>query len=328
MKNKITRYVCFILALAILFSVNVSAIAPKPEIMASDYVTGKAYDVGEIARTTYENLSNEARILFDEVIARDSELTAFHHKYVDSTFSPEKNLVQHRNAVSTQAADLLTLLADNLAALALPEDVTYCLNAMGSGMVAALADGPLPIGEILLAAAAVRAVVVIAANWEEVSPQFNKIVKAFTAVFSDATSEVTSAFNEIKADVPAAKAGVGVSVSVKGKTVQIGAKKYECLTSVETLTEEDTRNKQYFVGILLGSDVFVDVSQKIGKTEAMMILTLNRGDIGVVAASRSYARGIVGGNPRGPERHGNRGYYEHYHNSLYPNAHIWYPLGL
>ena len=36
MKNKITRYVCFILALAILFSVNVSAIAPKPEI-GSDF---------------------------------------------------------------------------------------------------------------------------------------------------------------------------------------------------------------------------------------------------------------------------------------------------
>lgn len=327
MKNKITRYVCFILALAILFSVNVSAIAPKPEIMASDYVTGKAYDVGEIARTTYENLSNEARILFDEVIARDSELTAFHHKYVDSTFSPEKNLVQHRNAVSTQAADLLTLLADNLAALALPEDVTYCLNAMGSGMVAALADGPLPIGDILFAAATVSAVVVIAANWNEVSPEFNRIVSAFTSVFSDATSAVISAFDEIKADVPAAKSGVGVSVSVIGKTVQLGARTFDCLTSVETLTDEDTRNKQYFVGVIWNNDVFVDVNRPIGRTDAMMILTLNRGNIGVVAVNRNYARGLAGGNPRGPESHGNSGYYEHYHNSLYPNAHIWYPLG-
>lgn len=327
MKNKITRYVCFILALAILFSVNVSAIAPKPEIMASDYVTGKAYDVGEIARTTYENLSNEARILFDEVIARDSELTAFHHKYVDSTFSPEKNLVQHRNAVSTQAADLLTLLADNLAALALPEDVTYCLNAMGSGMVAAIADGPLPIGDILFAAATVSAVVVIAANWNEVSPEFNRIVSAFTSVFSDATSAVISAFDEIKADVPAAKSGVGVSVSVIGKTVQLGARTFDCLTSVETLTDEDTRNKQYFVGVIWNNDVFVDVNRPIGRTDAMMILTLNRGNIGVVAVNRNYARGLAGGNPRGPESHGNSGYYEHYHNSLYPNAHIWYPLG-
>ena len=82
------------------------------------------YDVGETARATYENLSDEARVLFDKVISRDSELTEFHHKYVDPTFSAEKNIVQQQNAVSTQAADLLTLLADKLAALALPEEVS------------------------------------------------------------------------------------------------------------------------------------------------------------------------------------------------------------
>ena len=96
---------------------------------------------------------------------------------------------------------------------------------------------------------------------------------------------------------------------------------------METLTDEDTRNKQYFVGVIWNNDVFVDVNRQIGRTDAMMILTLNRGNIGVVAVNRNYARGLAGGNPRGPESHGNSGYYEHYHNSLYPNAHIWYPLG-
>ena len=327
MKSKLTRYVCFILALAILFSVNVSAVAGKTATMAGSDMENERYDVGETARATYENLSDEARVLFDKVISRDSELTEFHHKYVDPTFSAEKNIVQQQNAVSTQAADLLTLLADKLAALALPEEVSYCLNAMGAGMAAAIADGPLPIGDILFAAATVSAVVVIAANWNEVSPEFNRIVSAFTSVFSDATSAVISAFDEIKAAVPAAKSGVGVSVSVIGKTVQLGARTFDCLTSVETLTDEDTRNKQYFVGVIWNNDVFVDVNRPIGRTDAMMILTLNRGNIGVVAVNRNYARGLAGGNPRGPESHGNSGYYEHYHNSLYPNAHIWYPLG-
>lgn len=80
------------------------------------------------------------------------------------------------------------------------------------------------------------------------------------------------------------------------------------------------------MGVIWNNDVFVDVSQQIGRSEAMMILTLNRGDIGVVAVNRNYARGLAGGNPRGPENHGNSGYYDHFHNSLYPNAHIWYPL--
>ncbi len=326
MKSKFTRYVCFILAIAILFSVNVSAVTAKPETVAERYATVEAYDVGKIARNTYENLSDEARILFDEVISRDSELTKFHHKYVDPTFYAENNIAQQRNTANTQAADLLTLLADKLAALALPEEVTYCLNAMGAGMVAAIADGPLPLGDILLAAATVSAVVVIATNWNEVSSKYNRIVSAFTSVFSDATTAVTSAFNEIKADVPAAKTGVGMSILVNGKTVQLGARKLNCLTSVETLTDEDIKNKQYFVGVIWNNDVFVDVSQQIGRSEAMMILTLNRGDIGVVAVNRNYARGLAGGNPRGPENHGNSGYYDHFHNSLYPNAHIWYPL--
>ena len=63
----------------------------------------------------------------------------------------------------------------------------------------------------------------------------------------------------------------------------------------------------------------------------LLAIMLFAGSFGVDAKASeatTYARGIAGGNPRGPERHGNRGYYEHYHNSLYPNAHIWYPLGL
>lgn len=96
--------------------------------------------------------------------------------------------------------------------------------------------------------------------------------------------------------MPAAKSGVGVSVSVIGKTVQLGARTFDCLTSVETLTDEDTRNKQYFVGVIWNNDVFVDVNRPIGRTDAMMILTLNRGNIGVVAVNRNYARGLAGGN--------------------------------
>ena len=80
MKSKLTRYVCFILALAILFSVNVSAVAGKTATMAGSDMENERYDVGETARATYENLSDEARVLFDKVISRDSELTEFHHK--------------------------------------------------------------------------------------------------------------------------------------------------------------------------------------------------------------------------------------------------------
>ena len=49
MKSKLTRYVCFILALAILFSVNVSAVAGKTATMAGSDMENERYDVGETA---------------------------------------------------------------------------------------------------------------------------------------------------------------------------------------------------------------------------------------------------------------------------------------
>ena len=74
------------------------------------------------------------------------------------------------------------------------------MKAMGAGMVAAIADGPLPVGDILLAAATASAVLVIAAHWDVVSPKFNQITRAFQKAFSTAASNISSAFSKIKSD--------------------------------------------------------------------------------------------------------------------------------
>jgi hypothetical protein len=87
-----------------------------------------------------------------------------------------------------------------LGGLGLPSAVLYSLNAMGAGMVAAIADGPLPVGDILLAATTASAVLVIAAHWDVVSPKFNQITRSFQKAFSTAASNILSAFSKIKSD--------------------------------------------------------------------------------------------------------------------------------
>lgn len=94
----------------------------------------------------------------------------------------------------------MRILSIQLAELGLPSAVVYYLKAMGAGMVAAIADGPLPIGDILLAAATASVVVVVAANWDIVSPKFDRIIRAFQVAFSETASNITSAFAKIKGD--------------------------------------------------------------------------------------------------------------------------------
>lgn len=94
----------------------------------------------------------------------------------------------------------MRVLMAELSGLGLPSTVLYSLKAMGAGMVASIADGPLPVGEILLAAATASTAVVIAAHWKTVSPKFNQIVRAFQKAFSTAASNISSVFAKIKSD--------------------------------------------------------------------------------------------------------------------------------
>ena len=319
MRRSIVRSISLFLAIAILFTISATA-APMYEENAKPEL--EAYDEGEVVRSTYNNLSPEARAIFDRIIASDPELSEFHKENVDPFFN-RYDIQQY--AVNSYAVDLASQLANKLAALSLVPDVSYCLNAMGSDMAAAANGGSLVLGGILIAAATAEAVVTIAANWDTVSEKFNRIVDSFTSVFADAASAVVSAFDEIKGEVPAARTGINISVVVNGRTAYVGSRTFSCAVAVDALREQDVRNKKYFAGVIYSDDVYVDINHPLNDTDARMILSLNRSDIGVVAVSEKYARGLAGSCPKGPEEHGWSGYYKHYHNTLFPKAHIWYP---
>ena len=122
----------------------------------------------------------------------------FHTTYVDQGFTPPVPIPKTRSAAAVE--DPMRVLMKELNGLGLPLAVLYSLKAMGASMVASIADGPLPVGEIMFAAATASTIVVIAANWNSVSSKMDKIARAFQKAFSTAASNIASAFAKIKSE--------------------------------------------------------------------------------------------------------------------------------
>lgn len=195
------KILSIVLALAMTLSLCSTAFAA--EVRYDDVVDEviTAEDI-EISKDVYDALSPEARAIFNDALARDMELLQFHKAYVD----PSSDIViapqnRARAMAATAATDPMTVLNTQLALLSLPTSVVYTLKAMGAGMIAAIADGPLPVGEILLAAATVSAAVAIVANWQTVSPKWNSVVNAFKKAFAASATNVVSAFQTLRENV-------------------------------------------------------------------------------------------------------------------------------
>ncbi len=196
MKKLTTKVLSFILTLSMMFSLMVPAFAA--ENYDSEGTLSNTQESIDAAREAYAALTPEAKAIFDASLTYDTEMLKFHTTYVDQNFTPPAPRPQTRSAAAV--ADPMRVLMVELGRIGLPSAVLYSLKAMGAGMVAAIADGPLPVGEILLAAATASAVLVIAAHWDVVSPKFNQITRAFQKAFSTAASNISSAFSKIKSD--------------------------------------------------------------------------------------------------------------------------------
>lgn len=197
MKKLTTKILSFILTLSVLFSLAVPAFAAENSAGAG--ISVDTQEEMDAAREAYAALTPEAKAIFEASLAYDPEMLKFHTTYVDESFTPPAPVPQARAA----AADPMRVLMAELSGLGLPSAVLYSLKAMGAGMVASIADGPLPVGEILLAAATASTAVVIAAHWKTVGPKWSKIVSAFQNAFAAYANNVISALNSLKYKVNA-----------------------------------------------------------------------------------------------------------------------------
>lgn len=325
LSKKIMRYISVFLMSLIVISSTTTAYASTNENETNIFDTYNTdeYQTDEVitfAANAYNNLSPEAQELFLASLSGNPNLIEFHKTYVDPDFEE----VTDGDRV-VQGIDALTLLSRNLNALNLPSVVVYTLQAMGAGMVAAIADGPLPIGDILLAAATVTAAIVIAANWSAVEPVWNDIINAFCSAFKTSKSNIKEAFQSIHSESETLY-NTSVTGTYNGRSVTVNNVRYYCSTRAEDLTESQKNISRYYVASLVGNFVFVDTAHPIPTGIAQQIVRLNHPQIGVWATSQSYARGICGGNiAKWHSEHLQQdGYFPHYHHPAYLACHVWY----
>lgn len=195
MKKLTNKILSSILTLSMIFSLAVPTYATENFNDETDSIITE--EIIEDAREVYNSLTPEAKAIFDASLAYDSEMLEFHLTYIDKNFTPPTTPKMRVNTMAA-STDPMRVLMTQLGGLGLPSAVLYSLKAMGASMVAAIADGPLPVGDILLAAATASTIVVIAANWKVVSPKMNQITKAFQTAFASSKSNVSSAFAKIK----------------------------------------------------------------------------------------------------------------------------------
>lgn len=320
MKKITTKLISFALVLSMVFSLSVPAFAA--ENYDSGTITNTQEDI-EIARKAYAALTPEAKVIFEESLAYDAEMLKFHITYVDQNFTPPAPKPQTKSVAV--AADPMKILMAELSGLGLPSAVLYSLKAMGAGMVTAIADGPLPVGDIMLAAATAGAVAVIAANWNVVSPKWNKIVSAFKKAFPNSATNIVNTFQSLAKNVQKVLTSTP-SITVSGKSVTINGVKYNCTTKADSLTQNQQRNKKYFPAVLYGGTMYVNPIHSLFSSTAKLFMYANNSKVGRWATSAFYARGLCGGNNAiwHNTHSSSEGYFFHYHHPSYKNFHCWY----
>lgn len=220
MKRLTYQIISLILVVSMICSMGVTAFASSPKAETAESYSVDEVAVAEAVRNQCEALSPEAKTVFLRAISGDPELVAYYQENVDPEFLPAL-----RPMTSTTTSDPLEQLERNLKALQLPTAVVVSLMAVGSGLLAAVADGPLPFGDAWLLVASTGAAVVLGLNWAIVSPLFPDIVDAFKKCFTDSVSLIVDVFDKLKSEAKqnasakdeAEKAAGRVSKKVKKK---------------------------------------------------------------------------------------------------------------
>lgn len=85
--------------------------------------------------------------------------------------------------------------------MGLPAVVQEKLRMVAASIAADIIDGPLPIGTIMVIVSSASLAVTLAQHWDVVSPEFNKIVKAFQDTFKSAADNIAKVLSDVKSQV-------------------------------------------------------------------------------------------------------------------------------
>lgn len=189
--------VCMVFMTAFTGYANGSTMNYKNTILSKDYV--------KIAQNSYDEMTPMAKEVFLNAIKSEPELLAFHINNVDSSYKQrwslvevneiksDVNVVRSSLYVRSALANPIDEIKIGLQLLNLPTAVYYSLLAFGSSLVAAVADGPLPVGDIVALGAGLVSGIVIGWYWNDIKDKVDGIADVFVNALSQYGSSIRRA---------------------------------------------------------------------------------------------------------------------------------------
>lgn len=333
MKTLTTRILSFILALVMTFTFVVPglAYADFDDTLDSEGETDSIEDVIEsedieVFKEIFENLSPEAKVIFEESLKDDPVLLAIHVTYVNPEMTSSEDESPRPARVRRSSKDPLKRFSADLKKLGLPKKAAYSLNAMAANMIAAEVENQLTVASILVAAAAAEVVSALSPDWSAITPQWKDIRRLFENLFESFKENIREAFGSIRKDIEAKASTIAKpNVQVNGQKVRVDSRTYVCTEAAEHLDKKKLKEAKYFPALLAKNTVYVDVHSPLTTGEAKIILYADSKIVGLWATQERYARGICGGNQATyHDPHGGDGFFPHYHHFAYKKCHCWY----
>lgn len=209
-RNLCIKSICILLVICVFANSNINAYASEKNIANISSIPQELINLSRIGsedlKSVFEEMTPEAQSLFlNYMMTSDVKMLQLHQKYVDNnvrlntkTINTQRSMQSFAVRSVTSLSDQLKILSYQLGLIGLSESVKYALMSAGSSILAALADGPLLVGDIVAIIVAAGCAVVLIANWDSVSSNWSKIIKAFQIAFKGdiTSSSMKSAFTK------------------------------------------------------------------------------------------------------------------------------------
>lgn len=326
------KIISILLSLVMILSMSVPAFASSGNISADDtaelvFTVDVSMTSEEALLLAYENLTPEAKAIFEAAIANSPDVVQYHRSHIDASYEIPQASIQS----TTVSTDAVVLIQNGLTSMNVPVAVKEAMALFASGISAALADGPLPFGDIYAIAVAAYTAVVVAEHWDDIANLWDDIVELFQDVFDTISSEIADAMSSIEVDIEDEYSLPDtVTVAYASRTFTISGTRYVCTILAENMGPTDNR---FYPAAILGNILYVCPTY-IPFKYARAIIDTNIPKTGVFTKYMGAARSLCTGGTV-IEHHGHvnqcpdyaANYFPHFHRvrgTVKYNTHAWY----
>ncbi|MCR1952865.1 hypothetical protein NSA50_17835 [Clostridium sp. DSM 100503] len=176
------------------FDLDILAKAFGTRLNPIEYVSAKEIE---------SRIDEEVRPEFKNVVNSDEKLLSFYNSTPEEQevqlkteanqldITSKNNFMLYNNTMSLGFTSTLSELNNELILLGIPASLRYALVAEGAGITAALADGPIPFGDVAAIVISIGVGFVVASNWSIIEEKGTEILNVFNRLFGNISTQIT-----------------------------------------------------------------------------------------------------------------------------------------